>query len=54
MKKENETVAAYLPETKEVYKAPAIEIAEVRVERGFHTYPGDPGGGDDGPGEPSW
>jgi len=30
----------------EVYKAPAVEVLEVEVERGFAQSPGDPGDGD--------
>jgi len=37
MEKENITSVANLSEIKEVYKAPIIEIIEVRVEKGFQS-----------------
>ena len=39
------------PETKEAYKAPAVEIVEVKVEQGVQMYsPPGPGGGPGGGG----
>jgi len=49
MKKENEII-------KEDYKAPFIEMVEVRVEKGFGNSPSDPDSGADRdtPGSHTW
>jgi len=44
---------AYLPETKEAYQAPHIEIVEVEVEKGVQMSPKD-ADDDEDKGEPSW
>jgi len=43
MKTENKLYKTGTPEMKEAYKAPVIEIVEVKVEQGFQTSPPDPG-----------
>jgi len=47
MEKDNKIVPTDLPETKEVYEAPVIEMVEAKVEYGFQTTddPTSPGGG---------
>ena len=50
MKREIKT--AYLPETKEAYQAPHIEIVEVEVEKGVQMSPTEPDSGRDE--DPSW
>lgn len=53
MKTENKIIITNMPETKEVYETPIIEIAEVKVEQGVQMSP-PPGPGDDDPGGPTW